>query len=102
MHLPECDMIITWSEFIPKGYDYHDEYIVKKTKDDPAVILYSGGSTGKPKGILLSNLNFNALAMQYRASNSKTSSLSTSAINSPVARERALLLAREICPFSLR
>lgn len=66
MHLPECDMIITWSEFIPKGYEYHDEYIVKKTKDDPAVILYSGGSTGKPKGILLSNLNFNALAMQAK------------------------------------
>jgi len=66
MHLPECDMIITWSEFIPKGYEYHDEYIVKKKYDDPAVILYSGGSTGKPKGILLSNLNFNALAMQAK------------------------------------
>ena len=64
MHLPESDMVITWSEFIPKGYEYNDEYIFKKTKDDPAVILYSGGSTGKPKGILLSNLNFNALAMQ--------------------------------------
>ena len=64
MHLPESDMILTWSEFIPKGYDYTGEYIYKKTKDDPAVILYSGGSTGKPKGILLSNLNFNALAMQ--------------------------------------
>ena len=66
MHLPECDMIITWSEFIPKGYEYHDEYVVKKNKNDPAVILYSGGSTGKPKGILLSNLNFNALAMQAK------------------------------------
>ena len=66
MHLPESDMILTWSEFIPKGIDYHDEYIVKKMKDDPAVILYSGGSTGKPKGILLSNLNFNALAMQAK------------------------------------
>ena len=66
MHLPESDMILTWSEFIPKGYDYHDEYICKKDKNDPAVILYSGGSTGKPKGILLSNLNFNALAMQAK------------------------------------
>ncbi len=64
MHLPECDMITTWSEFIPMGYEYHDEYIVKKDMNDPAVILYSGGSTGKPKGILLSNLNFNALAIQ--------------------------------------
>ena len=66
MHLPESDMILTWSEFIPKGFDYHDEYITKKDKNDPAVILYSGGSTGKPKGILLSNLNFNALAMQAK------------------------------------
>ena len=29
-----------------------------------AVILYSGNTTGTTKGILLSNLNFNALAMQ--------------------------------------
>lgn len=31
---------------------------------DVAAILYSGGTTGKPKGILLTNLNFNALALQ--------------------------------------
>ncbi len=31
---------------------------------DGASILYSGGTTGKTKGILLSNLNFNALALQ--------------------------------------
>ena len=66
MHLPESDMILTWSEFIPKGYDYNGEYICKKSKDDPAVILYSGGTSGKPKGILLSNLNFNALAAQAK------------------------------------
>lgn len=66
MHLPEQDMIITWSEFIPKGYDYTDEYITKHDKNDPAVILYSGGTSGTPKGILLSNLNFNALALQAK------------------------------------
>ncbi len=32
--------------------------------NDCAAILYSGGTTGKPKGIMLTNLNFNALAMQ--------------------------------------
>ena len=31
---------------------------------DVASILYSGGTTGATKGILLSNLNFNALALQ--------------------------------------
>lgn len=66
MHLPESDMILTWNEFINKSNDYQDEYITKKKETDPAVILYSGGTSGKPKGILLSNLNFNALAMQAK------------------------------------
>jgi len=32
--------------------------------EDEAVILYSGGTTGTSKGISLTNINFNALAMQ--------------------------------------
>jgi len=36
----------------------------KTSGDDVAAILYSGGTSGTTKGILLSNLNFNALAMQ--------------------------------------
>ena len=39
---------------------------VKRSIYDEAVILYSGGTTGDPKGIVLSNLNFNALAMQLQ------------------------------------
>lgn len=40
-----------------------------KSCDEGAAILYSGGSTGLNKGILLSNLNFNALAKQIIAVN---------------------------------
>jgi len=37
------------------------------SSDDVAAILYSGGTSGTTKGILLTNLNFNALAMQTAA-----------------------------------
>ena len=39
---------------------------IKRNVNDEAIILYSGGTTGEPKGICLSNLNFNALAMQLQ------------------------------------
>lgn len=58
------DNIMTYSEFLNYGYDYDGEIVVLRKPEDPAVILYSGGTTGDPKGILLSNLNFNALATQ--------------------------------------
>lgn len=35
-------------------------------KDREAIILHSGGTTGTPKGIVLTNGNFNALAVQAR------------------------------------
>ncbi len=57
------DDIMTWNEFINYGYDFQGEIACLKGANDPAVILYSGGTSGDPKGILLTNMNFNALAL---------------------------------------
>ncbi len=58
------DDIMTYQEFLNYGYGYSGEIMTLRKPDDPAVILYSGGTSGDPKGIVLSNLNFNALALQ--------------------------------------
>ena len=61
---------IFWFEiFLLDGKKYHGPFHVVRKAEDPAVILYSGGTTGTQKGILLSNLNFNALAQQIVATN---------------------------------
>ena len=60
------DNVITWNSFLDMGKDV-DDFYVKREKNDPAVIIYSGGTTGKSKGIILSNGNFNALARQCDA-----------------------------------
>ncbi len=56
--------VLRWRDLIENGRRYQGEYAACRKGDDVAAILYSGGTTGKTKGILLSNLNFNALAMQ--------------------------------------
>ena len=54
-----------WNDFIISSY-FEVEKPISCVAEDPAVILHSGGTTGKPKGIVLSNGNFNALALQAR------------------------------------
>ena len=61
--------VILWNRFIAEGKAFSGDPRVKRVGADPAVILYSGGTTGITKGILLSNLNFNALAAQIIATN---------------------------------
>ena len=56
--------VLSYKKFIQKGNNYYEDVWVSRKGNDPAVILYSGGTSGVPKGILLSNLNFNALARQ--------------------------------------
>ena len=63
---PHAD-VVYWKDFLDGGKKYLTEGHVVRTAQDPAAILYSGGTSGTTKGILLSNLNFNALAMQTLA-----------------------------------
>ncbi len=53
-----------WRAFLQNGDAYEQPFLVKRTAEEPAAILFSGGTTGVTKGILLSNLNFNALGLQ--------------------------------------
>ncbi len=62
--IPKEAPVIKWNEFIRLGAHCFYQYAVKRTGDDPAVILYSGGTTGTTKGIVLTNRNFNALGKQ--------------------------------------
>lgn len=66
--LPKNDTVLKWNEFFSLGKKFTGEDPkVRKCDKDVAVILFSGGTTGTTKGIMLSNLNFNALALQTAA-----------------------------------
>ncbi len=62
----KSESYLYWKDFIKKALTYEGDYFVESNKNSPAVILHSGGTTGVPKGIVLSNGNFNALAIQAK------------------------------------
>lgn len=67
--IPSDAPIIRWEQFLHLGAFCSWNFKVERAADDPAVILYSGGTTGTTKGIVLTNMNFNALAQQIIATN---------------------------------
>ena len=67
--IPKDAPVFQWPDFMSLGRHCGYEYRVKRKPDDPAAILYSGGTTGVTKGIVLTNLNFNALAKQVITAN---------------------------------
>jgi len=60
-------LILRWRDFIARGRAFTGQALRPRTGGDEAAVLYSGGTSGKTKGISLSNLNFNALALQTAA-----------------------------------
>ena len=57
--------LLHWDRFLAGGRRLKEPLPkLQGRAEDGASILYSGGTTGTTKGILLSNLNFNALALQ--------------------------------------
>ena len=67
--IPKDAPVIRWKQFMNLSNACFYRYKVKRSGEDPAVILYSGGTTGTTKGIVLTNRNFNALGQQVVAVN---------------------------------
>jgi len=62
--IEENSWTVSWQQFLESAKQFTGETDAGGKGEDSAAILFSGGTTGTSKGILLTNLNFNALAMQ--------------------------------------
>ena len=64
---PSGGSLLRYEDLLKRGHGYTGDYAAGARGEDVAAILYSGGTSGTTKGILLTNMNFNALAMQTEA-----------------------------------
>ncbi|MDR0334354.1 MAG: AMP-binding protein [Methanomassiliicoccaceae archaeon] len=63
--VPKAEMephMVAWKDMMSMAKE--DAARTKVSSKDVAVTLYTGGTTGTPKGVLISNLSFNATALQ--------------------------------------
>lgn len=60
--------VIDWKHFIKNGNNYSGEIDVPFVKDTPVTVVHTGGTTGDPKGVLLTNENFNNMALTQEIS----------------------------------
>ena len=56
--------VVLWKDFLKGSANVTEGYVFDKDCRTEAVVLFSGGTTGVSKGIMLSDYNFNALALQ--------------------------------------
>ncbi|WP_310751245.1 class I adenylate-forming enzyme family protein [Ruminococcus sp.] len=63
---PNTENSILYRNFLKGAEKVDSAPVVGYEKDRTAAILYSGGTSGLPKGICLTDLNFNACAMQSK------------------------------------
>lgn len=61
---PDTDNSILYKNFLKGASKVQELPEISFEKDRTAAILYSGGTSGLPKGICLTDLNFNACALQ--------------------------------------
>ncbi len=66
LRYPDTENSILYKKFLKGSTKVSDLPDVRFDKNRTSVILYSGGTSGLPKGICLTDMNFNACALQSR------------------------------------